>query len=121
MTRYRDTSNTGTGLLIGLGVAAGIGTLVYYYLNSGVGEADAPLIPNSLERHFDRIVDALNRRFGKRWVNQGLSTVKMGLASVLPPQLVALVDVVHRVEQAGQQYGWTGTQKRYQAVTMARA
>lgn len=114
---------TPVGWIIG-GVLAGatlLGAGLLYYLNSGVGEADAPLIPNSIERHLDNIVDALNRRFGKRWVNQALSTLKAGLSNVLPPQLVALVNVVHRVEQVGQQYGWTGAQKRYQALAMARA
>lgn len=109
------------GLIIGGVVAGALGVSLLYYLTSGVGEADAPLIPNSIERHLDNIVDALNRRFGKRWVNQALSTLKAGLSNVLPPQLVALVNVVHRVEQYGQQQGWNGAQKRYQAVVMSRA
>lgn len=118
MGKRRSDGDAAMGVLIGVGVAAvaGLGTLLLHYFTSGVGEADALFIPNSIEARVDRVVEALNQRFGKRWVNSAVSTLRAGLATVLPAPLVAMVDVVHRVEQVGQHYGWNGFQKRNQAV-----
>lgn len=67
------------------------------------------------------MVEALNQRFGKQWVTEVLGTLKAGLEKVLPAPLVALVEVVHRVEKKGQEAGWSGSQKLHQAAAMARA
>ena len=117
----RSSNNDGVvGALVGLGVLA-LGALGLHYLTSGVGsENDAPFIPNSIEGRIDKVVEALNRTFGKRWVNQGLATLRRGLASVLPAPLVALVDAVHVAEQQGLAFGWSGYQKRCQAAGMCR-
>jgi len=119
MGNRRRGDDSFSGLLIGLGVAAA-GAALLHYLTSGVGEADASLIPNSIEDRLDRVVEMLNRKFGKRWVNQALGTLRSGLASVLPPPLVALVEVVHQVERVGAQYNWSGYQKRCEAAGLCR-
>lgn len=103
-------------LLVGGVVVAG--GLLLHYLTSGVGEDDASLIPNAIEDRLDRVVDALNRRFGKQWVQYGIDTLRSGLASMLPQPMVQLVSVVHQVEQAGIRNGWTGDQKRCRAAGM---
>lgn len=114
---------TPLGLLIGAAVTAATALSVglLYYLKSGTGETNAALIPTSLEQRLDRVVEALNRRFGKQWVEQALSTLKVGLERTLPAPLVALVEVVHGVEQIGQKNGWSGLQKRYEAVVQSQS
>jgi hypothetical protein len=119
MARKQQKDET-TGILIGVGIVAVAGALILHYLTSGVGDANATLVPDGLEVHVDRVVEALNQKFGKRWVNRALATLRAGLASTLPPQLVLLVNTVHRVEQLGQQYGWNGNQKRSHAVGLCQ-
>lgn len=116
-------SESGSGLVgwvIG-GVVVAAGGLLLHYLTSGVGEDDAWLIPNSIEERLDRVVDSLNRRFGKQWVQYGIDSLRTGLASVLPQPLVQLVSVVHQVEQAGVRNGWTGYQKRCRAAGLCQS
>lgn len=117
----RNGSGGGLAALVVGGVVFAAGGLLLHYLTSGVGEDDASLIPNAIEDRLDRIVDALNRRFGKQWVQYGIDTLRSGLASVLPQPMVQLVSVVHQVEQAGIRNGWTGYQKRCQAAGMCQA
>jgi hypothetical protein len=112
----RKRTNAGKGWLIGGALALGAAAL--YYLKSGAGADDAMLIPNTIEGRLDRVVEALNQRFGKRWVNQTLSTLQHGLSTILPAPLVALVDTVYQVEQYGRQAGLSGYQKRCQAAGM---
>lgn len=112
-------TRTNAGWLVGGALALGAAAL--YYLKSGAGADDAMLIPNTIEGRLDRVLEALNQRFGKRWVNQTLSTLQQGLSTILPTPLVALVDTVYRVEQYGRQVGWSGNQKRCQAAGMCSA
>lgn len=114
---------TPIALVIGAAMTAAtaLGVGLLYYLKAGVGEADASLIPSSVEQRLDRLVEALNQRFGKQWVSEAMGTLKAGLERVLPASLVALVEVVHRVEQQGKEAGWSGSQKLHQAAVMARA
>jgi hypothetical protein len=108
------------GILIGAGsvVTLGLGAALLHYLRSGVGDADASLIPNSIEERLDKVVEALNKKFGKRWVNRGVATLQAGLSTVLPAPLVGLVEVVHRVEHLAEQHGWKSQEKLTQAAGM---
>lgn len=114
---------TPIALIIGGAVTAAtaLGVGLLYYLKSGIGDSRSSLIPNSIEERLDRLVEALNQRFGKQWVTQALSSLQAGLEKFLPAPLVALVEVVYRVEQTGQEAGWSGAQKRREAVEMASA
>ncbi|MEK6335593.1 MAG: hypothetical protein AABM67_11635 [Acidobacteriota bacterium] len=59
-------------------VVAGLGLL--YYAQTGPGkENDSALIPNTLEGKIDALIDALNERFGKRWVDRGVNFLKYSL------------------------------------------
>lgn len=116
----RNGSGGGFAALLVGGVVV-VGGLLLHYLTSGVGEDDASLIPNAIEDRLDRVVDALNRRFGKQWVQYGIDTLRSGLASLLPQPMVQLVSVVQQVEQAGIRNGWTGYQKRCQAAGMCQS
>lgn len=116
-------NKTPAALIISIAVSAAtaLGVGLLYYLKAGTGETKAALIPSSLEQRLDRVVEALNKRFGKHWVEQTLGTLKRGLETVLPAPLVALVDAAYRVEQLGQRDGWSGQQKRHEAVVMSRS
>lgn len=116
-------NKTPIALIIGAAMTAAtaLGVGLLYYLKSGTGEADASLIPSSVEQRLDRLVEALNKRFGKQWVTEAMGTLKAGLEKVLPAPLVALVEVVHRIEKQGQEAGWSGSQKLRQAAAMARS
>jgi len=87
----------GKAAVVGAGVIVGGGLL--YFLKSGAGsEKDSPLTPQFIEDPLDAIVDALNRRFGKRWADTALSVLEKALEVALPPKVVSLVKVVHRAE-----------------------
>lgn len=116
----RNGSGGGLAALLVGGVVVA-GGLLLHYLTSGVGEDDASLIPNAIEDRLDRVVDALNLRFGKQWVQYGIDTLRSGLASMLPQPMVQLVSVVQQVEKAGIRNGWTGYQKQCQAAGMCQA
>lgn len=116
----RNGSGGGLAALLVGGVVVA-GGLLLHYLTSGVGDDDASLIPNAIEDRLDRVVDALNRRFGKQWVQYGIDTLRSGLASMLPQPMVQLVSVVQQIEQVGIRNGWTGYQKRCQAAGMCQA
>jgi len=108
----RRNSNDGWALLF-----VAVGAAVLYYLYSGKGEEnDAPLIPNDLEGRIDLVVAALNRQFGKRWVDVGLHALRSHLQKVLPPPVVALVKVIYNVEQFARFTELNGYQKRQTAV-----
>ena len=114
---------TPVALIIGAAMTAAtaLGVGLLYYLKSGRAEADASLIPNSIEQRLDRLVETLNQRFGKQWVTEALGALQAGLEKVLPAPLVALVEVVQRDEKKGQEAGWSGSQKLHHAAEMARA
>lgn len=107
----------GGGWILLLLAAAGL----LYYTQTGLGEEnDAALIPNDLERHIDLVVEALNKQFGKRWVDWGMEALRTHLQKALPPQLVALVVVVSAVELASRRTPMTSYAKQQMAVRMAR-
>lgn len=121
MTRYyQQNSGPGAGTVIGIVGAVAMAGLAaaLYYLKSGVGEADAALIPNAIEDRIDRVIAALNQRFGKQWVDRRLGELQTVIAASLPTPLVGLVDVVYQVERAGRAYRWNGQQKLCQAIGM---
>jgi hypothetical protein len=95
-----------------------IGAGLLYYLRAGSGNKDASLIPNAVEDRIDKVVEALNHKFGKRWVNRGVTTLQAGLSTVLPAPLVGLVEVVHRVEHLAEEKGWKSQDKRANAAQM---
>lgn len=87
-----------TGLLAAAGLL--LGGFLLYYLKDGAGsERNAALIPDEVEDSLDRVVDELNRLFGRRWVNRGLAVLEKSLSSILPTPMVALVSIVHQTEQ----------------------
>jgi hypothetical protein len=112
----RRNSNDGLALLF-----VAVGAAVLYYLYSGKGEEnDAALIPNDLEGRIDLVVAALNRQFGKRWVDFGLQALRSHLQKVLPPPVVALVNVIYNVEQFARFTEMSGYQKQQKVVAWAR-
>jgi hypothetical protein len=112
----RRNSNDGFALLF-----MAVGAAVLYYLYSGKGEEnDARLIPNDIEGRVDLVVAALNRQFGKRWVDFGLHALRSHLQKVLPPPVVALVNVIYNVEQFVRFTEMSGYQKQQTAVAWAR-
>lgn len=118
----RDSAEATTAKALGVTVLVGAGGFLLYYLLSGAGsENDAPLIPNALERHLDQVVDGLNQRFGKRWVNAGISALEAALYGVLPPNVVGLVRAVHEAERIGARKGLSGNQKKQHAIRVARS
>jgi hypothetical protein len=110
----------GDKLLVGLGV--GLGLIGLYYLTSGYDrENNAVLIPDSLEDRIDRVVDTLNTSIGKQWVYQGAEMLRFILRKSLPPQLVALVDVVYAVEHEALRVRMASDTKKRRAVVRAAA
>jgi hypothetical protein len=96
------------------------GGTALYYIQAGRGEEnDAALIPNNLEGQIDRVVAALNKQFGKRWVDWGMDALVSHLQKVLPPQAVALVGVVSAVELASRRTPMTSYAKRQAAIQRA--
>lgn len=86
----------GTVLKVG-GAALAVGAL--YYIKTGAGsEKNAAIIPDVIEDPIDEIVDALNRKFGKKWVDQTLSVLEKALEHALPAKTVAFVRLIHRAE-----------------------
>lgn len=92
----RNRNNTGllaaTGLLLG-------GFLLYYLKDGAGSERNAALLPDEIEDNLDRVVDELNRLFGRRWVDRGIAALEKSLSAILPTPVVALVSVVHETEK----------------------
>lgn len=106
-------------LLWGVGFAAAAGTVLY--LATGKGEKNSPFIPDALEDQIDAAVDALNRRFGRVWVDHGLAALDEALRAALPSAIVGLLDAIVAVEQQTRQLRVAGqtvtsVQKRAMAV-----
>jgi len=125
-TMAKKSNGNSTGWKVAAGVL--LGGLALYYIKAGAGsEHNAALIPDAIEDQLDRVVDALNRKFGRTWVKSRLATLEQGLSSMLPTPLVALVSVVQQTEQwaEGQRLRGrfvTGAQKRrYAAASYAGA
>jgi hypothetical protein len=69
-----------------------------------------------MEGKIDRVVEELNRRFGKRWVNVGLDAVMAHLQRTLPPPVVVVANAVFEVEQMSRYVRMTGFEKRQAAA-----
>lgn len=78
--------------------ALGIGAFVHYLKNGAGSDKNAVLIPDIIEDPLDKLIDALNRQFGKTWGDQAVSVLEKGLESVLPPAVVSLVKIAHKIE-----------------------
>jgi len=99
----------------------GGGALLLYYTQAGRGEENnAALIPDSFEDRIDRVVARLNGRFGQAWVDWSLDVLSSYLKTVLPSDVVALVNVVYQVELKARQMRMTSFQKQQAAVREAR-
>lgn len=115
------TKNRNIGrLLAGAAVlAGGVGTVAYYYLKAGAGsKKNAAYIPDAIEDQLDMVVEALNRKFGTRWVDRGLSALQRALGRTLPPPLAAIIDVVYQAELRGAELNLKGDEKRGVAADM---
>lgn len=114
MGRRKSDGNKVLGFLL-----IGLGAVCLYYLKAGTGQGNnAALLPDSLEDRIDRLVDTLNAKVGKNWGNWGAAFLKSYLQNVLPPTVVALVDVVYAVEQEGKRTRMTGQAKRQLAAAL---
>jgi hypothetical protein len=107
----------GWGILIVLGVIGGLVLLDYTQSGRG-GENNAPLVPDRLEGKIDWAVDALNKKYGNLWVNQGLDVVMSYLQKALPQPLVA---AVFAVEELSKFLPMTGPAKRQEALNRLSA
>ena len=88
------------GNFLGIVIGVGIGALAVYYLTADRGEeSNAALIPDDLEGRIDFIVEALNKKFDKSWVDRGLDALEIYLKGLLPWQVVALIGVIYQVER----------------------
>lgn len=96
----------GWGGIIGLAALLGL-----VYVATGKGEDDSKSIPDELEKPIDDAIAALNARFGHQWVNEGLGLVDAYLRRALPPQLVALANIIIQVERASRQVQLSGQPK----------
>jgi hypothetical protein len=93
---------------------ASAGAIGLYYLLTGAGkEKNSALIPDAIEDKLDRVVETLNRTFGKGWGSYAV----LALQATLPAPLVGLVHFVHVAEQ---QHGLSGDQKRKHASQLWR-
>jgi len=91
-----------------IGIAALLGLV---YVATGKGEDDSKSIPDELEKPIDDAIATLNARFGHQWVDAGLGFVDAYLRRVLPPQLVALANIIIQVERASRQAQLSGQPK----------
>jgi hypothetical protein len=111
----------GSGDLWALGLGALIVGVILYHARTGEGdENNSALIPDSIERDLDRVVGALNQRFGHEWIDAGIYWLRSHIRRVLP-QLVLLVDVVSEVELAYRNVPKTGPTKKQVAAQKARS
>ena len=102
-------------------VGIGLGLAFLYYARTGLGnENDAALIPKSPEEQIDALIGALNRRFGKHWVEFGLRVLTHYAQNALPAPVVALLGVVIEVENISKRRFMTGYDKRQLALKMVR-
>lgn len=96
----------GWGAIIGIAALLGL-----VYVATGKGEDDSKSIPDELEKPIDDAIAVLNARFGHQWVDAGLGLVDAYLRRVLPPQLIALANIIIQVELASKQAQLSGQPK----------
>lgn len=109
------------GKILGIVIGVGIGAFVVYYLTAGRGEdSNAALIPDDLEGRIDYVVEALNRSFGKPWVDHGLNALEVYLKGSLPWQVVALIGVIYQLERLSKTRYMSSQVKKDTAVKWVR-
>lgn len=101
----RKTPSAGT--ILGWGAMAAVAVGFVGWLATG---------RDPIEEQIDRVVTALNARFGKTWRTLALSALKSGLGTTLAGSLVTLIGIVHAIEQQAEEQGWDGAEKRRRAV-----
>lgn len=104
-----------------LALIGGASVVGLVYSQTGWGKDNAALIPDEVERHIDGGVEALNRRFGKRWVEAGKNVVTYFLRGILPPHLVKLADAIVAVELESRRRPMTSYDKKQAAAQMVLA
>lgn len=105
-----------------LGLAVFGGTIALYtYLKTGVGAQKSPFLPDVVEDKIDALVGWLNKKYGRRWVQRGLSTLQHAV-EVGMPGLAGVLNAVFAAEQATRGQRATSQEKRQNARDrMARA
>ena len=93
--------------------------ILYAYSTTGRGSDNSPLIPDALEDPIDRVVAALIRAFGPKWVNWGLDALQSHIQRTMP-EVAWLVNAVHWVEQASNHTPMSGPAKKQAAIKVAR-
>lgn len=88
------------------------------WLTSGRGENNSPYLPDELEEPIDRAVDALNKRFGRQWVNLGLNALQAYLERAVP-QAAWLVNALYTAEQEYRFVRNAGNAKKQIAIQIA--
>lgn len=99
MARGKGGGGDDWGKFFAILLGVGLGAIGLYYLQAGREDEDAALIPDALEDRIDLVVKKLNDRFGRRWVTRGLNALESYLKSILPWEVVGLVNVIYQVEQ----------------------
>lgn len=121
MARGKGGGGDDWGKFLGIVIGVGIGAFAVYYLTAGRGEeSDAALIPDDLEGRIDFVVETLNRKFDKSWVDRGLDALQIYLKGMLPWQVVALIGVIYQVERLSKTRYMTGQAKKEMAVKSVR-
>lgn len=88
----RGGGNAGKAVLLFVGAA------LLLYLLGGRDKDSSRFLPDPVEDRIDRVVAALNRRFGKRWVDVALNVLQRQIEMTMPGA-AALVSAVHRAER----------------------
>jgi hypothetical protein len=121
MARGKGGGGDDWGKFLGIVIGVGIGSLAVYYLTAGRGEENnAALIPDDLEGRIDFVVEALNREFGKPWVDRGLDALDSYLKGILQWQVVALIGVIYQVEELSKTRYMSSDSKKEMAVRWVR-
>lgn len=76
-------------------------------------------LPAAPEHRIDAVVATLNRTFGKDWVHMSAGRLKSRLRDALPAPLLALVEVVHMIEDHATDRPLSGATKRWWATRQA--
>ena len=98
-----------------LGLAVFGGTIALYtYLKTGAGAKKSPFLPEAIEDRIDNLVGWLNKRFGKRWVQRGLTTLQHAVELGMPG-LAGVMNAVFAAEQATHGKGMTSKEKQTDA------
>lgn len=121
MARGKSGGGDDWGKFFGIVIGVGIGAVAVYYLTAGRGdENNAALIPDGFEGRIDFVVEALNREFGKLWVDRGLDSLEFYLKGLLPWQVVSLIGVIYQVEEFSKTRYMSGGAKREMVVKWVR-